>query len=166
MSIEKDFSGELRCVDGLLSYKAEGVSWNLKISDIRLVGEYTTANGPHIDDCFFVFLGAFEGGWHEASFYARGRDEVLPALGASLGAPIETGLCNSTHYKTRIIWPPRWRGQELMEVLPPKKKGLLARLFDSGDRDIVPSKAMREVFEKEQAIQPDGTNSGSSPLRV
>ncbi|MEO6993771.1 MAG: hypothetical protein ABI273_09095 [Lacunisphaera sp.] len=153
MSVEKDYSGELRCSDGLLSYKSEGISWNLKIPDIRLVGEYTTANGPYIDDYFLVFLTAFEGGWHEASFYARGRDQVLPVLGAALGAPIEPGLCRSTDYKTRIIWPLKWKDQELMEVLPRKTKGLVSRLFDSGERDIIPSKAMREVFGHEQALQ-------------
>ena len=167
MSVEKDYSGEIKWADGLLSYKAEGVSWDLKISDIRLVGEYTTANGPHIDDYFLVFLTAFEGGWHEASFYARGRDKVLTALSVVLGAPIETGLCNSAQYKTRIIWPPKWKDQELMDVLPSKKKGLLARLFDSGERDIVPSKAMHEVFKNEQTAQPGGTdNSGTSSLGV
>lgn len=156
MSVEKDYSGELKCANGLLSYKAEGISWDLKILDIRLVGEYTTADGPYLDDYFFVFLTALEGGWYEASFYARGRDEVLPALGLALGAPIETGLCNSAQYKTRIMWPPKWKGQELMEVLPPKEQGLLARLFDSGVRDIVPSKAMREVFQNELADQSGG----------
>ena len=166
MNVEKGYSGELKCVGGLLSYKAEGVSWDLKISDIRLVGEYTTAKGPYIDDCFLVFLTAFEGGWYEASFYARGRDTVLPALGAALGAPVEAGLCNSTHYKTRVIWPPKWKDQELMDVVPPKKKGLLGRLFDSGERDIVPSKAMREIFGRVPVLQTGRTdNSGASPIR-
>jgi hypothetical protein len=149
-----------------LSYKAQGVSWELKISSIRLVGEYTTANGPYIDDYFFVFLTALEGGWHEASFYAQGRDEVLRSLSVALGAPIETGLCNSAHYKTRIIWPSKWKDQERMEVLPRKTNGLLARLFDSGDRDIMPSKAMHEVFRDEQATQTEGPGTpGASPVR-
>jgi len=95
-----------------------------------------------------VFLTAFEGGWHEASFYAQGRDEALKVLSSHLSAPIETGLCSSTIYKTRIIWPVQWRDQELMEVLPAKKTGFWAHIFDFGERDIVPSKAMREVFGK------------------
>jgi len=43
MGVEKDYSGEIKCVDDVLSYKAEGVSLELKIPDIRLVAEYTTA---------------------------------------------------------------------------------------------------------------------------
>ena len=146
----EDHSGELKCTDDLLSYRAAGGSWSVKISDIRLVGEYTTANGPYIDDYFLVFLTAFEDGWHEASFYARGRDEMLAAISRKLGAPIETGLCDSAQYKTRIIWPEKWKGQDLLEVIPAeRKKGLWNRVWGLQMPDeVVPSKAMREVFSK------------------
>ena len=161
MTEEKDYSGELTCSDGLISYKAEGISWSVKISDIRLIGEYTTAEGPFIDDHFFVFLTALEGGWHEASFYARGRDEVLVALGKKLGVLIETGLGNSAQYKTRIIWPERWNGQDLLDVIPAeRKKGLWNRIWGLQMPDeVVPSKAMREVFRNEiEHSQPTAAN--------
>lgn len=148
MAEDKDYSGELTCRDGLLSYKAEGVAWTIKVSDIRLIAEYTTSDGPCIDDYFFVFLTVFQGGWYEASFYARGSDVALEALGESIGAPLLVGLCDSAHYKTRIMWPLPWKDQELMKISPPKKTGWWARLLDSGARDVIPSKAMREVFSK------------------
>lgn len=139
-------SGVLSCQAGILAYESKRLSWILSVSDIRLIGEYTTANGPYIDDYFFVFLTAIEGGWHEASFYALGGAEALHGLGEELGAILEPGLCNSAHYKTRIMWPSNWRGQELMKVAPQKNTGLIPRILSSGSFDIIPSKAMREVF--------------------
>ena len=59
--------------------------------------------GPTFDDYFLVFLTALEGGWHEASFYAKGRDRGARGTERSISAPLQCGLCNSTQYKTRII---------------------------------------------------------------
>lgn len=148
MKQSKDYSGEIKCSNEVLSYRAEAASWTVNISDIRLIGEYTNSDGPYLDDYFFVFLTSFENGWHEASFYARGRDEMLDTLSMMLGSSIDTGLCDSTSYKSRIIWPSKWKNQEMMEVLPLKKIGFWRRIFDSGSRELVPSKAMREVFSE------------------
>jgi hypothetical protein len=150
MTEGEDHSGELKFTEESLSYRSAAGSWSVNISDVRLIGEYTTANGPYIDDYFLVFVTALEGGWHEASFYARGRDELLAALSKKLGAPIETGLSNSAHFKTRIIWPEEWRGQNMLEVVPSEQKeGLWNRVWALKMPDeVVPSKAMRDIFSK------------------
>src|SRR5207248_3557514 len=113
-----------------------------------LIGEYTNSDGPYLDDYFFVFLTAPEGGWHQASFYAKGRDEALTALSKSIGAPLQCGLCNCTEYKTRIMWPTQLEDQELMEVLPLKKQGPWQKLMHWGERDIRLSAAALSAFEK------------------
>jgi hypothetical protein len=146
MSRRDEYSGEIQCSGDSITYRSAGGDWSIRISDIKLIGEYTTANGPYIDDYFLVFLTAPEGGWYEASFYAKGRDGALELLGKKLGALIEAALYSSTDYKTRIIWPPKLKGQEMMEVIPPKKQSFWRKLFDLGDRDIILSKAAREAF--------------------
>jgi hypothetical protein len=143
-----DYSGELRCGGDVITYHSAVSEWAVPIADVRLIAEYTNSDGPYLDDYFLVFLTAPEGGWHEASFYAKGRDEALAALSTSMGAPLQCGLCNSTVYKTRIMWPPQLKDQELMEVLPPKRQSLWQKLTNSGARDLRLSAAAHKAFEK------------------
>ena len=142
-----EYAGVLECEGGLLTYHSKHVDWSIPTSDIRLIAEYTNSDGPHLDDYFFVFLTATKGGWHEASFYAAGREIALRALEEKIGASLETGLCYSTEYRTRILWPASVRGHPLMDIIPPPKQNWWQKLTDSGVRDIVLSQAARRVFE-------------------
>jgi hypothetical protein len=109
---------------GAVHYIRERESgWQLAAADIAVVGEYTTADGPSVDDYFFAFVRA-DGTVFEASFYAAGGNATLDALGAALGGKITAGLCNSATWRSRVIWP-----QEL-ENVP------LFELRDRGDRSI------------------------------
>ena len=144
----EEYSGELECSGESITYKSGVGCWSVPISDIRVIAEYTNSEGPWIDDYFFVFLTALEGGWHEASFYAKGREATLRALEKKIGAPIECGLCDSTEYRTRIIWPSDLKDQALMDIIPPKKQNLWQRITDSGSRDIVLSAAARQAFTR------------------
>ena len=144
----KDYSGELWCDGEAIAYHSAIGDWSVRISEVRLIGEYTNSDGPYVDDYFLVFLTAPENGWHEASFYAKGRDQMLEVLSRSIEAHLECGLCNSTHHKSRIMWPPHCKDQELMEVLPPEKHSLWHRLTDSGSRNIRLSAVARQAFEK------------------
>jgi len=142
-----EYSGVLQCTGDTLSYRSALREWSIPISDIRLIAEYTNSDGPYVDDYFFVFLTAREGGWHEASFYAEGRDAALRELERKIGTPLETGLCGSTDYRTRIMWPESAKDQPLMDVIPPKNQNWWQKLIDSGTRDITLSQAARQVFE-------------------
>lgn len=144
----EEYSGVLECSDATLSYRSGVGDWTIPISAIRLIAEYTNSDGPWIDDYFFVFLTAPEGGWHEASFYAKGREAALCALEKKIGTQLECGLCGSTEYRTRILWPADLRDQVLMDVIPPQKQNLWQRLTDSGARDIVLSDAARKAFTR------------------
>lgn len=149
MTIDQEYSGEISFVDGSVVYKSKLTDWTVPLATVRLIGEYTTANGPHIDDYFFVFMTAPEDGWHEASFYAKGRDETLARIAQQLGTPIEPGLCNSTHYTTRILWPPQVKGEPLMRIVakPTKWRRIWARI--SGVEDITLSEQARSVFTQQ-----------------
>ena len=51
-----DYSGELRCSAGLITYHSAGADWSVPVADVRLIGEYTNSDGPYLDDYFMVFL--------------------------------------------------------------------------------------------------------------
>lgn len=140
-----DQSGVLDCTGDTLTYRVRFGDWSIPVSSIKLIAEYTNSDGPAIDDYFFVFLTAAEGGWHEASFYAEGRDATLQALREKIGAPLRCGLCGSTDYRSRILWPTHLEGQPLMDVSPgPTGR---QKLFDSGARDLSLTRAARDVLE-------------------
>jgi len=70
--------------------RERGGGWELAPTDIALIGEYTTANGPFVDDYFFAFVRD-DGAVFQASFYAAGGNATLDALGATLGGRITAG---------------------------------------------------------------------------
>jgi hypothetical protein len=145
---DRDYSGELRCNAGVITYHSALGDWSVPLVDVRLIGEYTNSDGPYLDDYFLVFLTAPEGGCYQASFYAKGRDETLATLSKDFGVPLECGLCHSTQYKTRIMWPPHLKNEELMEVLPLKKQSLLKQMMHWGERDIRLSSSALKAFGK------------------
>ena len=104
-------------------------SWEVAVGDVRIIGEATTPDGP-ADDYFLCFAIGPEM-WFEASFYAEGRDAFLRALGERLGSPLELGLCNSTDFASRVLWPSSLTGEPMFryEIIPPK--GIVGRVLSS-----------------------------------
>ena len=90
--------------------------WELPIAELRVVGEYTTPNGPYIDDYFFVFLSTDH--WYEALFYCQRGLELLPELSEELKDELACGLQNSTNWKSRVIWPPEIKEEPLFDIVP------------------------------------------------
>ena len=150
---DENTSGTIRLDHGAIVYELPGDGWSVNLSDVRIIGEYTNSDGPFLDDYFFVFLTAVEGGWHQASFYAEGRDAFLADLAKAIGSPIETGLVNSADFKTRILWPSDISGEPLMKVL--EKATRRGRIWDKlmGRHDIELSDTAKAVFKDEEAEQ-------------
>ena len=104
-----------------------GEAWRMPVADILVVGEFTTAEGPSIDDYFFLFVARNQ--YFEASFYADGRDALLAGLGDRLRHTFATGLCHSTSLASRILWPPRLEGRPLFDLVPEERAGgILGRI--------------------------------------
>ena len=88
-------------------------SWQIPISEIIAFGEYTTDNGPHIDDWFMVFVTK-DLNWVEASNYCSGCDIVRDQLAKYWNAESLYGsLAFSTDFSSRAIWPAKIAGKPL-----------------------------------------------------
>lgn len=102
--------------------------WRTPLSALAVIGEYTTANGPYIDDYFLVFITAPEGNCFHGSFYAEGRDTLLASLTERLGSPVECGLCNCTELTSRCMWPPTLTGTPVFQFTRGPSGGGWARV--------------------------------------
>ena len=112
-------SGQYRIADGTLSYQSDVYgSWELSISEITAIGEYTNQDGPFADDYFLAFLAVGKPGWFEASFYGDGRDDILKKLSNLLACDLSCGLAHSTTFASRFIWPDQRKGEELFDFQP------------------------------------------------
>lgn len=94
---------------------------------VRVIGEYTTQDGPLVDDWFVVFvLGEQE--WVEVPCYAGGVPDSLRNLGSILGTSLELGLQTSTDFASQVLWPPSLAMYPLFEYRTMPAKGI-GRLF-------------------------------------
>ena len=136
-------------------YESVNGSWQLPVSEIRVIGEHTNDHGPYGDDYFFVFLT--DSYLYEASFYAEGRDQFLADLSHLLEVKISCGLVNSTDFQSRVMWPPDIEGQPFYNfVTVPKSEGFLAgvkhKLFPSVAYHLADSVRSKVAFGAEGRI--------------
>src|SRR5262245_501310 len=113
-------SGRIWLDNGVIHYEApSGELWSLSASELKVVGEYTTDNGPFVDDYYLVFITSAEEGWYELSMYANGITEFLVQLAELLdGADLTSQLANSAVFASRILWPLSSRGKQLFAFTP------------------------------------------------
>ena len=107
-------SGVLSIDGPTLSYASPDYgNWQISISEIIAFGEYTTDNGPYIDDWFMVFVTR-DFNWVEASNYCAGADDVRTALAQRWGVESLYGkLWGHTDFASRVIWPTELADQPL-----------------------------------------------------
>jgi hypothetical protein len=121
------------CFDGsLISYTSQHYgSFSLPLSEIAVIGEFTTDNGPVIDDWFLVFVRRTGGEWFEASEYAVGTQDVLQRLSTVLGDSLRAGLSNSMDFSSRILWPTALADRPLFTFSPVTASTFLRRIKPS-----------------------------------
>ena len=119
-------SGVLSLRDCRICHEWPQGTWDLRVDRVRLSGEATTDKGPFADDYWFYFVSVRDL-WYRASFYAEGRDEFLKALSDQLGDKLELGLCNSTKFASRVLWPPHLVGKPMFVYTPEWPANRLAR---------------------------------------
>ncbi|UOQ99120.1 hypothetical protein MUN81_06405 [Hymenobacter sp. 5317J-9] len=120
----------------------------IPVQAIKLIGEYTNANGPIADDWFIVFMTAAKE-WKQISHYTPGMLEMLQELSLYLKSPLIGSLAYSTSWKTNIIWPPTVAEQEMWDVIsdePATLFGKLKRALGFADQQLVLTAAAASVF--------------------
>ena len=110
---DQRYSGRIELINNIVHYTSEGYgSWEIPLSEIRVIGEHTNQEGPWRDDYFFVYVINLDG-WYRSSFYAEGRDEFLDELSKKVGYTIELELLNSADYLSNVLWPAELKGKPL-----------------------------------------------------
>ncbi len=128
---EAELSGRVFSEGGKLIWEIQGERvGEIVLSDVRLIGEYTTAEGPVIDDWFIVFYMSKKD-CKQVSFYAKGREVMLQLLTEYLGTEIASRLTGSARWDTMLLWPPEVMGQAMWSVedLAPETLGEKLKVF-------------------------------------
>lgn len=114
--MEANTSGIIKLTGNMVVFEsAIFPSWQLSLSDIVCIGEYTNESGPYGDDYFLAFVTKECDAWYEASIFAEGYDIFLGKISVALSEEIKPSLANSTSFKSRILWPKHLLGQEMFE---------------------------------------------------
>jgi hypothetical protein len=132
--------------NGELRYEYGGkVVWSIQLTELRLLGEWTTDNGPHCEDYFIGFISGRPPLWNEAPVAANPR--IMEQLEKEIGQPLYLGLAASTTFKSRVVWPPALQGHDLFKYSPaPRPRGLLNR-FKDVILPLIHSELTQEVLE-------------------
>lgn len=106
--------------------------WSIRTGDIVLVAEYTTDEGPAVDDYFLVFVTRESGELYYSSVTmgATGINTVLEELERQLVGPLELRLFSSRRWASRVVWPQHLANLNYLEAeAMPEPEGLADRLF-------------------------------------
>jgi len=81
--------------------------WTICVSDVVLIAEYTTDEGPNRDDYFLVFITREQGElyYSNVTMYAAGIEESLTNLESVFGCSLDLTLHSSTKLNSRVVWP-------------------------------------------------------------
>ncbi len=121
-------SGKVSLENNRLIWKLHGKRIvDLPIDDVKLIGEFTTAMGPFVDDWFMVFYNdEFE--CFEISMYAEGIDKLMIEIGELLGFELPGTLLSSTEWNSSILFPNKYRGENLWDIVRIKPKSFFEKL--------------------------------------
>ena len=110
------------------------LAWRTAINSILLIAEYTTNQGPLLDDYFVDFWSLEDGSVlrAHATFYAAGRHDAFARMAKELKADLAFGLTGSTEWASRIMWPPELEGHpyfDFVRVKPANLKEMMAQFL-------------------------------------
>ncbi len=123
--------------------------WYMDIDKIVFIGEYTTANGPYVDDYFIVFAESKDE-WWQASFYSIDHSSFWKELSKRMNCDIGPRLMGSTEWASKVIYPPELADQELFAIA--KVEGKPLNLFqkllgvDDGSEKLVLTDNVKNLF--------------------
>lgn len=129
MSIESNNpSGKTMIKDGyvVLEFNEKKLV-NIPIDRIKLIAEYTTANGPFLDDWFLVIYND-KSEYFEISMYTENIQEMITELGELMNLKLIPNLSSSTEWKSTILFPSEFLGKDLWTIVRPKPKSTIDKL--------------------------------------
>jgi hypothetical protein len=102
----------------------------MSIDNIILIAEYTTDEGPLADDYYLIFctIEAEHAVFATCTFYADDRDAALKSVSDRLGSPLALGLCGSTVWASRVLWPSMMEGQPYFRFETAEPRNILEQL--------------------------------------
>ena len=121
-------SGRVTCEGGRLRYDLRARSWDVAVSDIRVVGEFTTSAGPLVDDYFVVFVTS-DGRDRVASYYAADWKTAWPNLEHEIRHDLDLWLTTSTSWNSRVLWPPELKDRPLYVLRRPEPRTPIQRFL-------------------------------------
>ena len=116
--------------DGIVRYvdPVGQIDWRITLAEVKVIGEYTNADGPYADDYFLILVVRRDLPLYYLSMCAEGMDEFIKDLEASLGSSLTLELVSSTSLDSNIVWPPAMTGRKLFEIAPVRRTSLWGRL--------------------------------------
>ena len=118
--IHKDTSsGQVRLLDEkiFLDYDNKNV-FQINISDIVVIGEYTNSDGPYFDDWFLTFVTK-DGQWQSIPWYAEDIDALTNLLCSRFQPDLNGSyLTGSTEWTSVIRHPTHLKNKTLFKLTP------------------------------------------------
>lgn len=137
----------------VLTYQDSGheTLWQIPLDNVVLLAEYTTDEGPFLDDYFLIFVTKENetSRFVTASFYSDGLDDVFARMTQFWNSEIQLALHGSTDWASRVVWPAELVGQEYFEskvVQPDTLVKKLRRVVFGPSREYVPRDAVRKYL--------------------
>ena len=132
--------GDARIVDSVIRHIAgprcaaiPRSNWDLPLSQLRVVAEYTTPAGP-VFDFFYVFVAGEPARMFELpmeAFEQVGIDVFFRDLERGLKAPVVERLAGSVAYASNIMWPEVLAGEPFFgPSIKAPRNGRIGRLVD------------------------------------
>ena len=130
------------------------ILWTMAVDKLKLIGEYTTAAGPMVDDWFFVFAETVE---FDKLRLATALEIEHTQFWGQLRACLDCGadckmaphLFASTSWASRVMYPEKLAGQELFKLvkLESVTKNFWRRLFgNDADERIELTQEVQQFF--------------------
>lgn len=102
--------------DSVIFESPKEVVWSIGLSQIKVIAEYTTTDGPWADDWFIVFLTERSDQWFQVPVSAKIDETFWAVLCKRLGCETPC-LFASTSWASNVIYPHSLNGRELFEVI-------------------------------------------------
>ncbi|MBT65388.1 MAG: hypothetical protein CML13_19495 [Puniceicoccaceae bacterium] len=127
------------------------------MDEVILLAEYTTSEGPMIDDHFIYAL--FSDG-RDKSFPVEDLDKPsseVKAIEEALDIPIECKLCNRTDFCSRAIYPRELSESEIFQIVKKEKNNsFLQRVLSIVGTEVAFTEEVMDLLRCKGIIDQDG----------